>query len=117
MAELLIRTVDKINTNSRQKNAKCTKRGDVIVIREDRWPWSTKEETNPEWVIKKFPGIRASVLSGFLAEEPGNPRLDAYLQRRFSFLDFSATLPSRPTATEVLATQRTKPPWSDRDPT
>ncbi len=116
MAELLIRTVDKVNVNSRIKNSKCSKRGDVIAIFEDNWPWSVKEKTNPEWVIKKFPGILASQLSGFLAPEPGNPLLDPYLQRRAFTFNFVAILPARPTLPEVLAVQKIKLPWSDRAP-
>jgi len=115
MAELLIRTVDKVNADSRELNSRCMKRGMVVTIQPDGWSWSRKERNNPEWEIRKYPGVRAEALTGFLAPEPGDKLLDPYLQRRQFTFDLAAVI--RPDANEddVLAAQRLRAPWTDRD--
>lgn len=57
MAELLLRVVDKINPHCPIKNRLCTKRGDVIHVARDGWPWGSDETANPHWVIVKLPGV------------------------------------------------------------
>lgn len=55
MPEILLRVADKINHGDFYKNLKCTKRGDVIVVREDGWVWGKDELALPFWRIIKFP--------------------------------------------------------------
>lgn len=122
MCELLVRTVDKSNPDDIYLDVKLTKRGDVIVIREDGWPWSEAERTSPFWKIFKMPGIKASDLSAFIAEEPGDPKFNQTLQRRaFKFdLDsyasavFKGDIPAEITKTsDALSLKVAKPPVDD----
>lgn len=68
MAELLIRVVDKTHADP-MKDVKLTKRGDVICVQEDNWPWSEAEKTNPDWRIFKWPSSTVSALNVFLTPE------------------------------------------------
>lgn len=61
MCELLIRVTDKINSDTKA-NYQATKRGDVIVVVEDGWKWSEKEQKNPDWRIVKLPGVPVEAL-------------------------------------------------------
>lgn len=76
MCEMLVRVVDKTNSDP-LLDAKCTKRGDVIVIQPDGWVWGSAELTNPHWRIVKIPGLTVSSCLGFLGPElntdPNNP--------------------------------------------
>jgi len=87
MAEMLLRVVDKINDTDPVLDAHCTKRGDVIVICPDGWPWSATERTNPDWKIVKVPGVAVDALTGFLAEEPGDHQVNPKLRRRGKTFD------------------------------
>jgi len=121
MCEFLIRIVDKVNNTDKIKNSQLKKRGDVVVIVDDGWPWSPKELTNPDWEIKKFPGIPKEKMSGFIAGDTTaldsfGRRVDLYWQpRRFKF-DLQKILPNKPTETEVLTAQIDKGEWTDREP-
>lgn len=56
MAELLVRVVDKVNSTSQVLDSRCTKRGDVIVVMEDGWPWGNEElGVNSNYVVLKLP--------------------------------------------------------------
>jgi len=90
MAEMLLRVVDKINDTDDALNAQCTKRGDVIVICPDGWPWSETERTSPDWKIVKVPGVAVDDLTGFLAEEPGDRLTNPRLRRRGKTFDVQA---------------------------
>jgi hypothetical protein len=69
MAELLVRVVDKINADP-YLDAKCTKRGDVIVVQPDGWVWGKQEQKNPAWRIVKLPGVPVTMVTTFLSSEP-----------------------------------------------
>ncbi len=69
MAELLVRRTDKTHPDP-YMDAKQTKRGDVICVQPDGWPWGTKELANPDWIILLVPGVSPEDLSGLLAAEP-----------------------------------------------
>ena len=89
MVEALIRVADKTNSNSEELNSKKTKRGDVIVVCDDGWPWSEWERTNPDWRVVRFPDevasdIRAMVTPEF-DEDSSKPR--ATLKARAFCLD------------------------------
>lgn len=88
MAELLIRVIDKIGADPYQ-DAQLTKRGDVIVVCPDGWPWSEEERTNPMWRILAVPDLSISEASILLApERDTDPRHPSrVLQRRAFHLD------------------------------
>lgn len=54
MAEILLRVTDK--THQTEPN-RVTKRGDIIVVQADGWPWSRAEQTLSFWRIIKLPNI------------------------------------------------------------
>lgn len=91
MCELLVRVVDKVNSDF-YLNCQCTKRGDVIVVQEDGWKWGKEELSNPDWRIISMPGIPVSQVLGLLAPElpidPKNP--SRTLQRRAFKFDIDA---------------------------
>ena len=108
MAELIIRVVDKVNPASVYRDVKCTKRGDVIAIQPDGWPWGSAELTDPAYRIVQVSGIDVEDLSAFLAPEldvdPGHP--SRTLQRRGFKFDLDAF---RATGTAALRA------WLDDD--
>lgn len=68
MAEIIVRVKDKINKDF-YLNCQCTKRGDVIEVQEDGWPWGTQDLANPDWRLIKLPQYSVADLQGFLAPE------------------------------------------------
>lgn len=84
MAELLVRIVDKVNTDDFYRNCQCTKRGDVIAAQPDGWPWGREELATPDWRILSVPDMTVSEASVFLsAERDVDPRHPSRtLQRR-----------------------------------
>lgn len=91
MAELLVRILDKVNTD-KILDSKCTKRGDVISVCPDGWEWGTEEINSAQWAIIKLPNVTTSEASVFLSPEididPQNPSL--FLQRRSMKLNLDA---------------------------
>ncbi len=49
--QLLVRVVDKTNPDNPALDAKLTKAGDVIVVKNDGETWGLQEINNPEWRI------------------------------------------------------------------
>lgn len=96
MAELLIRVTDKVNPEF-YKNTKCTKRGDVIVVHENGWPWGRDELTAPFWRIVKHDELSVSEASAFLAPQfdtdPQHPSR-TLLRRAFKLNLDAAGLPA-----------------------
>lgn len=97
MCEMLVRLVDKINREDPHLDAKCLKRGDVVVICEDGWPWSNRELKNPAWRVLYFPYLSVEKAQAFLGPEidegPKNP--SKVLRRRAFKIDLdSALLPT-----------------------
>jgi hypothetical protein len=92
MCELLVRVVDKVNHSDPYANAKCTKRGDVIVVQRDGWPWGVQEQLDKQYRIVKVPGLSVDDASSLLAGEPEvdpqNP--SRMLQARLFRLDLDA---------------------------
>lgn len=120
MAELLVRKVDKINSNDFYLNTKCFKAGDVIAVQPDGWLWGKDELNSPNHVIVKLPKVSVSEASFLLTPEidvdPKNP--SKTLQRRaFKFDLNSPNLvgPSAVTAdvTKVTAAATQKTPIAD----
>jgi len=88
MAELLVRIADKVNEDF-YLNLQCTKRGDVIVVCPDGWPWGREEVNAPHWTIIKLPGVPVEEVEHLVSPEPQtdphNP--SKTLQRRMWKLD------------------------------
>jgi hypothetical protein len=87
MAEFLIRVHDKTNPNSIYEDVRCMKRGDVVVVCEDGWPWSQKELTAPYWRIVKVPGMPMEEAQALTTPELGDINVNRMLRRRAFKLD------------------------------
>lgn len=85
MAELLIRVVDKVNDDP-EKNAQCSKAGDVIVVCPDGWPWSAAERTEPFWRVVRVPLLQTEIEAA-LAEDHQSGKL---VRRRRWKIDLAA---------------------------
>lgn len=97
MAELLVRVRDKVNVTDFYADCKCTKRGDVIVVCPDGWPWGDQELTRPEYRLVRLQGVGVAAVTPYLAPEldidPTHP--SRTLQRRLYKIDFSnLTIPT-----------------------
>lgn len=55
MAEILFFVEDKTN-DDKELNAQAYKRGDVVVVCPDGWPWGREELKDPRFRIVKVPG-------------------------------------------------------------
>lgn len=96
MCEVLLRVVDKVSDDP-YRDAKLTKRGDVITVQPDGWNWGAQELADPNWRILKLPNVPQATAEGFLGPEvdtdPANPSL--VLQRRaFRFNVDSTAIPA-----------------------
>jgi hypothetical protein len=83
MCEMLVFVVDRVNDDP-ILDAKCYKRGDVVVVCEDGWDWSKEEKLNPDWKIVKAKGLSVDDAASFMAPEPETDPLNPspVLQRR-----------------------------------
>ena len=100
MAELLVRVVDKVNTDDPLLDVKCLKRGDVVVVCEDGHPWGHEELANPDWRILHVPDMTVSEASAWLSpERRSHPSENEHMLRRRAFaidLDHHALSEHRP---------------------
>lgn len=71
MAELLVRVVDKQKSGDPYQDRHLSERGCVICIMPDGHVWSKREQSNPEWIIIKIPGINPNHISHFTAKQIG----------------------------------------------
>ena len=94
MAEFLIRVVDKTNPTDFYKNLKLSKRGYVIDVRDNGWPWQG-ELSEPYWRIVRHSGISVSEGSALLTQEIADgPNVQArHLQLRGFKLNLDASFP------------------------
>lgn len=90
MAELLVRNVDKVNPTSEELNRMCLKRGDVVCVREDGWPWSPKELAGDPWTVIKFIGAAVEEAQPYMLPEEVD---GATVRPRMSYFDLDAALP------------------------
>lgn len=78
MAEILVFTKDIIGDDV-YKNAKLPKRGFVIDVEPDGWPWGKEELSNAKLRILKFPGVDPSLFQSFMMPEmPTQPNINWY---------------------------------------
>ncbi len=95
MCELLVRVVDKTNIDSPYLDAKCLKRGDVVVVAENGWAWSVEELRNPDWRIVKIPNFSVLAAAAFLGLELDlDPEQPSLVLRRRAFALNLAGLPA-----------------------
>lgn len=89
MAELVVMVVDRLHPHDVYLNAAAYKRGDVIEVRPDGWPWGTEELAHPDWRILRIPDLTVSEASALLAEERNTDpaHQSRTLQRRAFKLD------------------------------
>ena len=86
--EMLVRRADKINKKSEQLNAMCTKRGDVIVVKETPCVWSQREINDPNYVIVRVDMTIGDAESFLQEEEPITSReAQPLLKKRIKSLD------------------------------
>lgn len=98
MAEMLVRVVDKVNPNDDRLNNQCLKRGDVVTVQEDGWPWSPAELAGDPWVVIKLPDVGVSKALVYLAKEVAEGPEDAerrVLRRRMYSFDLDAAAVSK----------------------
>lgn len=96
MCEVLLRVADKTNADP-YKDAKCLKRGDVVVVCADGWAWGVDELALPFWRVLKLPNVTVVQAETFLGPEfdsdPANP--SRVLRRRAVLLDMdNSTIPA-----------------------
>lgn len=89
MPELLVRVVDKVNSDP-YLDALCTKRGDVIVVKPDGWAWGGKERDNSEWRIIKLDAPEAECLQFISAELPETATSNRMVRKRAFTFDIEA---------------------------
>lgn len=90
MCELLVRIKDKTSDDPR-KDAQLTKRGDVICVQPDGWPWGKEEVSAAFWRIVKIPGVSVGDFAHLLSEQlPQSQKPDEMLRRRAFRLDLDA---------------------------
>ena len=89
--EMLVRRVDKTNKNTDIENAQCTKRGDVIAVKELGWQWSAVERNNVNWVVLVVEDMTVGDAEAFLqAEQPiAAAEAQPLLKRRMLDLDLN----------------------------
>lgn len=86
MAELLVRLVDKVNADP-ALDAGCTKRGDVIVVKEDGWPWGDRENDGVTYKVYRLP-ISVAEAEQFLgSQRPETAEPTPFVHRRAFGID------------------------------
>lgn len=86
MAELLVRVVDKTNDDP-YLDVRCTKRGDVIVVKPDGWAWGKQELANPDWRIVKIDASIEECLQLLAPELPQSVTPDRMTRKRAFKID------------------------------
>lgn len=67
--------LDKVNQEDFYNNVRLPKRGDVICVVPDGWPWGTRDLSEPHWRILKLPGVPVEDLSYLINHEtPSDPQ-------------------------------------------
>lgn len=92
MAELYVRTTDKINTKDAKSDAQCYKRAFVVEIFEDDHKYGTGEINNPNHILIKCPGVDKEKLNAYLVPEPDKGIANVILQRRGFMFDLDTYL-------------------------
>jgi hypothetical protein len=119
MAECLVFITDKVNPHSARMNAECPKRGDIITVQDDGWPWSPAERVFPFSVVQ-VPGVDAADLSAFLAPEPDDAdkpgkKLLQFRAFKFDIDDWEAKGKPKLARGQILAMKKGRPPLADPD--
>lgn len=117
MCELLIQTVDRVDSTDPYLDSKLFKRGDVIVAFDDGHAWGVEEVVCAEWMIAKLPGVPLEVGQAMLGSEPEtNPNAPSRMLQPRAFrldLDRMPSDPSRMTVDDFLSLKVRKAPIQD----
>jgi hypothetical protein len=68
MAEILLRIVDSV-TDDPKMAERASKRGDVISVQRDGWPWGREELKSEFWRVVKMPGVDPRDLADLMEPE------------------------------------------------
>ena len=109
MCEMLVRVVDKVNTDSPELDAQCLKRGDVVVVCEDGWDWSVVEKSHSDWRIFKIPGMTVNSGNAFMSGEPGDPLTNPLLQARGVSMNLDHSAIPENVKNNILDANRSEP--------
>jgi hypothetical protein len=87
MAEFLIKAIDATHSDPIKDKSGSYKRGDVVVVMPDGWPWG-RLEGPPKFVIVKIPGMSVEAAQKYIDSEkdisiPENPR--TLTRRKYKF--------------------------------
>lgn len=118
VCEILVYTQNSSDSqNSIYQNCKLPKRGDVVTIQPDGWPWGNNEvgdAADPWFMVIKIQGVDAADLASLVSwEVSDNPSIinpidsTNTLQYRGFFLDLDATTVSQDTIPAALVAMNT----------
>lgn len=97
MAEFLIKAIDATHPDPVKNERGCYKRGDVVAVKPDGWPWGAREGF-PTFVIVKVPGLDPAAVEHLLHQhedttDPENPKV--FKRRLWGFHLDHAALPTQ----------------------
>lgn len=92
MSELLVRVEDKTHADERM-DVGLTKSGDIIVIRDDGWPWGTEERARPFWRLIRVLDLPANEEARLTTPEIRDSSPAHLPQKRAVKLDFDLLSP------------------------
>lgn len=69
MAELLILSRSRVHATDPERDEEQPRRGDVIAVRPDGWPWGGKERSLPQFRILALPGVAVTAVERWLERE------------------------------------------------
>jgi hypothetical protein len=88
MCELLVRVEDKRSDPDPAKDAMISKKGHVIDVRPDGWPWTNAELAAPYWRIGSVPGVDpADYVKFMMSAVQHGPLASVGVARKAFYLD------------------------------
>lgn len=115
MSELAVMVVDLTNEDSPYLDVGRPKRGDVLEVVPDGWPWSAAELAARTWRILVVPDLPLHEAKALRVPEPGDSILNGMLRYRAFYLDMQIE-PGPPMyvdAETIRAAKRLKAPIPD----
>jgi hypothetical protein len=68
MAEFLIKAINAVHIDPVKDKQGCYKRGDIVDVRPDGWPWG-KEEGLPRFYIVKITGLSVDIAKKYMGTD------------------------------------------------
>lgn len=112
MAEFLVFLRTNTHPDPVKNQRGCYKRGDIVVVKPDGWPWGS-QETLPDFIRVKIPGLEVDTAEKYIRHEDdllsldalGNPKRLTRRRYRVRIDDVPAAIRSRALSTgEVTVT-------------